>query len=464
MNINTSKDRARPQERTVFTKSDKPGLGWQPNAMPAMHPDTMVLHGAYRHDPATLATTVPIYLSNAYAFESIDHASDVFDLRREGRTYSRLMNPTTDIFEQRIAALEGGCAALATASGQAALMLSILNLAAVGDNIVSSTHLYGGTINLFSNTFQRLGIETRFVDPEDPEHFRKASDGRTRAWFAEALPNPRLTPFPVVEVGAIANEMGIPLIIDNTTTPLISRPLALGAHITLHSASKYICGHGTTIGGIIIDGGAFDWKAHAERFALITRPDASHGNINWLDVARDLPGPYGASPFLLKMRNTLMRDFGPCPSPFSSFLCLQGLETLPLRMPRHCSNAYDLAKYLKMHPKVIAVTYPSLGEGVHKRRAQQNMGDHGGPMLVFEIAGGIDAGRQFIERLRLVYHAANIGDARTLATHPASTTHASVSPEARLAAGVQDGTIRISVGLEYIEDIVSDIAQAFEGI
>jgi len=459
MNINTREDQVHFNERRILANNNKA----QPSSLAAMHPDTMVLHGGYRHDPATLATTVPIYLSNAYAFESIDHASDVFDLRREGRTYSRLMNPTTDIFEQRIAALEGGTAALATASGQAAITLAILNLAASGDNIVSSTHLYGGTINLLSNTFQRLGIETRFVDPGNPEHFRKASDERTRAWFAEALPNPRLTPFPILEVGAIANDMGIPLIVDNTMTPLISRPLALGAHITVHSTSKYICGHGTTIGGVIIDGGRFDWKAYAERFPLITRPDASHGNIDWLEAADHLTGPYGASPFLLKMRNTLMRDFGPCPSPFSSFLCIQGLETLTLRMPRHCSNAHNLAKYLKAHSRVLDVTYPSLDEGIHYQRALQNMGEYGGPMLVFEIAGGIDAGRRFIERLKLAYHVSNIGDARTLATHPASTTHASVSPEARLAAGVRDGTIRISVGLEYIDDIVEDIAQALEG-
>lgn len=428
-----------------------------------LHVETAVLHGSYRCDPTTLATTVPIYLSNAYAFESVDHASDVFDLRSEGRTYSRLMNPTTDIFEQRVASLEGGVAALATSSGQAAIMLAILNLAVAGDNIVSSAHLYGGTINLLSNTFQRLGIETRFVDPSDPEHFREASDERTRCWFAEALPNPKLSPFPIVEVGAIADQVGIPLIIDNTMTPLITRPLELGAHIVVHSTSKYICGHGTTIGGIVVDGGRFNWARFSDRFRLITRPDVSHGNIQWLDAARDLPGPYGASPFLLKMRNTLMRDFGPCPSPFASFLCIQGLETLPLRMPRHCSNARRVAEYLKAKPNVLDVTYPSLGGAVEQRRAQQNMGDSGGPMLVFEIDGGIDAGRRFIERLQLVYHVANIGDARTLATHPASTTHASVPQAARLASGVRDGTIRISVGLEHIDDILADIDQALEG-
>ncbi|WP_287281972.1 PLP-dependent transferase [Mesorhizobium sp.] len=303
---------------------------------------------------------------------------------------------------------------------------------------------------MLASTFQRLGIETRFVDPSDPERFREASDRRTRCWFGEALPNPKLSPFPIVEVGAIAQELGIPLIIDNTLTPLISRPLELGAHITVRSTSKYISGHGTTIGGITVDGGTFDWAAYSERFSLMSRPDISHGNILWLDAARNLPGPYGASPFLLKMRNTLMRDFGPCPSPFASFLCIQGLETLPLRMPRHCSNARQLAEFLMAHPGVLDVTYPTFGGIVERHRAEQNMGDHGGPMLVFEIAGGIEAGRRFIERLRLAYHVSNIGDARTLATHPASTTHASVPREARLAAGVCDGTIRISVGLVAI--------------
>ncbi|MFD1747314.1 O-acetylhomoserine aminocarboxypropyltransferase/cysteine synthase family protein [Rhizobium helianthi] len=427
-----------------------------------MRPETLVLHSAYRFDPATFSTTVPLYLSNAFAFESVEHASDVFDLRQEGRTYSRLMNPTTDIFERRIAALEGGKAALATSSGQAAIMLALLNLAQAGDNIVSSSHLYGGTINLLGTTFKRLGIETRFVDPQDPESFRAASDERTRAWFAEALPNPRLTPFPLVDVGALGKQAGIPLIIDNTMTPLISKPLALGANIVIHSTSKYICGHGTTIGGVIVDGGNFDWQAHGERFPLMVQPDKAHGGIQWAEAAGQLGGIYGASAYLLKMRNTLMRDFGPCPSPFSSFLFLQGLETLPLRMPRHCDNARQLAEFLQNHPRITRVTYPNLLKGADKERAQQNLGGLGGPMLVFELDGGIEAGRTFIERLKLLYHVANIGDARSLATHPASTTHASVSPEARIASGVSDGMVRISVGLEHIADIIADVTQALE--
>jgi O-acetylhomoserine (thiol)-lyase len=424
------------------------------------HPETVVLHHGFRHDPTSFATTVPIVLSNAYAFPTIGHASDVFDLRTPGRTYSRLMNPTTDIFEERCAAIEGGAAAVATASGQAAITLAILNLVQAGDNIVSSSHLYGGTINLLATTFKRLGIETRFVDPTDPEAFRQATDDKTRAYFGEALPNPMLKPFPIREVGAIGREFGIPLIVDNTLSPLICRPLDLGADIVVHSTSKYICGHGTTIGGIVIDSGRFDWAAHANRHPLMTEPDLAHGRIEWLDAAAKLGGTYGKSAYLLKMRNTLMRDFGPCPSPFASFLFLQGLETLPLRMPRHCENAAVLANFLKDHPMVADVTYPTLGDALMRSRARDNMGDHGGPLLQFEIKGGIEAGRRFMERLKLLYHVSNIGDARSLATHPASTTHASVAPEARLAAGVKDGTIRISVGLEHIDDIIADVAGA----
>lgn len=429
-------------------------------ALRLVHPETAVLHEGYRFDPSTLVTTVPIYLSNAYAFHSVEHASDVFDLRREGRTYSRLMNPTTDIFEQRLAALEGGAGCLATSSGQAAIMMAILNIAQAGDNIVSSSHLYGGTINLLSHTFKRLGIETRFVDPAEPENFYAATDDRTRCYFAEGLPNPKLSPFPTLAIGRIAKDIGLPLIIDNTMTPIISRPSKLGADIIVHSTSKYICGHGTVIGGAVIDCGTFDWSAHPERFPLMTAPDASHGNIRWLEATSKLTGPYSRSAYLLKMRNTLMRDFGPCPSPFSSFLLIQGIETLPLRMPRHCDNARQIADFLSGHPKIIDITYPTLGDAVSLQRAQENMGASGGPMLQFEISGGIDAGRRFIERLEMLYHVSNIGDARTLATHPASTTHASVDRDSRIAAGVKDGTIRISAGLEHIDDIIADLAQA----
>ncbi|WP_227270871.1 O-acetylhomoserine aminocarboxypropyltransferase/cysteine synthase family protein [Roseobacter weihaiensis] len=428
-----------------------------------LHPETTVLHAGYRHDPATLSTTVPLYLTNAYAFESVAHASDVFDLRTEGRTYSRLMNPTTDVLEQRLATLEGGAAAVATSSGQAAIMLALLNIAQAGDNVVSSTQLYGGTINLLSTTFARLGIETRFVDPSDPVAFAAATDSRTRAYFAEVLPNPMLVPFPLQDVGRIADEQGVPLIVDNTMSPLICKPLEHGAHVVVHSTSKYICGHGTTIGGVVIDGGLFDWSAQADRFPLMTEPDKSHGDIDWLEAASKLDGDYGQSAYLLKMRNTLMRDFGPCPSPFASFLMLQGLETLPLRMPRHCENAQALARHLAAHPRVSAISYPTFGTPKIRAQAARNMGPYGGPLMQFEVVDGIAGGSRFMERLKRIYHVSNIGDARTLATHPASTTHASIDADARRASGVNDGTIRISTGLEHIDDIIADIEQALAG-
>jgi O-acetylhomoserine (thiol)-lyase len=424
--------------------------------------ETIALHTGYRYDPTTLCTAVPIYHSNAYFFPTVEYASDVFDLRVEGRTYSRLMNPTCDVFEERIADFEGGAAALLTSSGQAALALSILNIAQAGDNIVSSTHLYGGTWNLFSATFRRLGIETRFVDPTDPEEFRHASDKKTRCFFAETLPNPMLIPFPIRQVGEIAHDIGLPLVLDNTLSPYISRPIDLGGDIIVHSVTKYICGHGTAIGGVIIDSGRFDWTAHLDRFPLINEPDDAHAGIRWMQAAQRIGGIYGRSPYLLKMRHALQRDFGACASPFSAFLFLQGLETLPLRMVRHCENASRVAKVLSDHPKVLGVTYPSLAAPAVRKQAEENMGRFGGPMVQFEIDGGVPAGKRFIESLRMFYHVSNVGDSRTLATHPASTTHASVPREARLAAGVKDGTIRLSVGLEHIDDILRDLEQALD--
>jgi O-acetylhomoserine (thiol)-lyase len=426
--------------------------------------ETRMLHSGFRCDPSTFATTVPICLSNAYAFESIERASDIFDLRRNGRTYSRLMNPTTDVFEERLASLEGGVAAIATSSGQAAIAMAILNIAVAGDNIVSSSHLYGGTINLLTTTFRRLGIETRFVEPGEVSALEAATDDKTRCYFAEALPNPRLTPFPIRAASNIAHRMGLPLIIDNTMSPYISCPLMLGADLVLHSTSKYICGHGTTIGGAIIDSGKFEWNKHKTRFSLMNEPDPAHGNIQWLEAADHLQTGYGRSPYLLKLRNTLMRDFGPSPSPFSSFLLLQGLETLPLRMERHCENAATLAQSLSRRSEVSNVTYPLLASGRDRAQAMENMGSYGGPLLQFELSGGLAAGRQFVEKLQLAYHVSNIGDARTLVTHPASTTHASVPAEARAAAGVRDGTIRVSAGIEHIEDILDDFDQALSHV
>ncbi|MEP5762912.1 MAG: O-acetylhomoserine aminocarboxypropyltransferase/cysteine synthase family protein [Litoreibacter sp.] len=424
--------------------------------------ETQALHAGYRFDETTMATAVPIYLTNAYSYHSVEHASDVFDLRDHGRTYSRLMNPTTDIFEQRVAALEGAVAAVATSSGQAAVLLALLNVAQAGDNIVSSNQLYGGTINLLSHTLNRLGIETRFVDPSNAKNFVDVSDDRTRCWFGEGLPNPKLTPLPISAIGQAANVHGILFVVDNTMTPLISNPISQGAHIVVHSTSKFICGHGTHIGGIVVDGGTFDWVDNAARYPLMTQPDESHGNIEWLKAAEKLGGQYGASSYLLKLRNTLMRDLGPCPSPFASFMFIQGIETLALRMPKHCENAEKVAKFLKSHRAVSSVNYPTLGSSTDKALAQENMGQYGGPMVSFEVEGGLAGGMSFIENLELAYHVSNIGDARTLATHPASTTHATVPKDARIAAGVTDGAIRLSVGIEAIDDIVADLEQALQ--
>lgn len=426
--------------------------------------DTLALHAGFRSDPATNATIPPVYLSNAYAFTSVEHAADVFDLREEGRTYSRLMNPTTDIFEQRVAAIEGGVSSVATSSGQAAIMLSILNIAQAGDNIVSSTDLYGGSINLLSKTFERLGIQTRFVDPSNPQNFADCTDAYTKCWFAEALPNPKLKAIPLRAIAEKSKDVGVPLIVDNTLTPLIARPFDLGASIIVHSTSKYICGHGTTIGGCVIDSGRFDWASHSDRFPLMVLPDESHGNIEWLKAANQLKGQYATSPYLLKLRNTLMRDFGPCPSPLSSHHLLLGLETLTLRMEKHCQNAHQVARFLSQHEMIEEVIYPSLGSENERRLSRDLMGPYGGPMVVFDLADGLSAGKRFIENLQLIHHVSNIGDARTLATHPASTTHASLPREARIAAGVFDGTIRLSVGIENISDIIDDLKQALENV
>jgi O-acetylhomoserine (thiol)-lyase len=424
--------------------------------------ETVCLHGAWRSDPTNKAIAVPIYQNAAYEFASPAHTADVFACRTDGNTYSRIMNPTTDILEQRIALLDGGAGALAVASGQAAITTAILNIAAVGDNIVSSTDLYGGTWQLFRTTLGRLGIETRFVDPADPDNFRRATDSRTRCYFGEMLPNPKLIPFPVEEVADIGAELGIPLLIDNTLGPSLCKPGAFGAAITIYSATKYICGHGTTIGGIIVDNGRFDWAAHADRYPTLAGPDPAHDHIVWTDAVRGLHTSLGASAFTLKARMTVVRDLGGCISPFNSFMLLQGLETLPLRIQRQSDNARELAEALVDHPAVEHVTYPSLMSGEPRERIKRYFGRYAGGMLQFELKGGYAAGARFISALRLIYHAVNIGDARTLAVHPASTTHAQVPRADRLAAGVSDGSIRLTVGLENVADLLGDIHQALD--
>ena len=418
--------------------------------------ETIVLHAGYRKDPATNAVAVPIYQTTSYQFDSAEHAESLFALKEMGNIYTRVMNPTCDVLEQRIAALEGGVAALAVSSGQAASAMAIQNIAQAGDNVVSSTDLYGGTWNLFANTFKTMGIEVRFVDPTDPQAFRRASDDKTRAYYAETLPNPKLQAFPIAEVAAIGEELGIPLIVDNTAAPIICRPFDHGAHIVVYSTTKYIGGHGTSIGGIIVDSGRFDWERHAARFPLLNQPDPSYHGTVWTEAVK----PLGPIAYILKARVTLQRDLGYAVSPFNAFQFIQGLETLPLRMREHCRNAAAVADYLAEHPAVERVIYPGQFEGEQWRRADTYLNGGLGGLVGFEIAGGQEAGRRFIDALQLFYHVANIGDARSLAIHPATTTHSQLSPADRLATGVTDGYLRLSVGIEHIDDILFDLDQA----
>lgn len=421
------------------------------------NPETLALHAGYRSDPATGSVAVPIYQTTSYEFRDSNHAANLFALKELGNIYSRIMNPTCDVLEQRISALEGGVAALSLSSGQTASTFSILNLAQAGDNIVSSTDLYGGTWNLFANTLKQFGVEVRFVDPSDPQNFRLATDEKTRCYYAETLPNPKLNVFPIKEVSDIGRELGVPLIVDNTAAPVICKPLEHGAAIVMYSTTKYIGGHGTSVGGIIVDGGNFDWEAHKERFPLLSEPDPSYHGAVWIEAAKGLGAPIA---YILRARVTLLRDIGGAMSPFNAYNFIQGIETLPLRIERHCYNAEKVAEFLKNHSKVTSVTHPSLQDGEARRRADSYLSGGYGALVGFELEGGESAGRKFIDNLQLLYHVANIGDARSLAIHPASTTHQQLSSEEQLASGVTPGYVRLSIGIEHIDDIIADIEQA----
>jgi O-acetylhomoserine (thiol)-lyase len=422
------------------------------------NPETLVLHAGYRADPATGAVAVPIYQTTAYQFQSTEHASNLFALKELGNIYSRIMNPTNDVLEQRVTALEGGAAALAVGSGQAASAMAVQNLARVGDNIVSSTDLYGGTWNLFANTLKDQGIEVRFVDPADPEAFRRATDGKTRAYYAETLPNPKLQVFPIAEVAAIGREFGIPLIMDNTAAPLLCRPFDHGAAVIVYSTTKYIGGHGTSIGGLIVDSGAFPWEDFPERQPALNSPDPSYHGAVWVEAVK----PIGPVAYIIKARTTLLRDLGAAFSPFNAFQVIQGLETLPLRMREHCRNAQAVADFLGSHPAVATVIHPSRQTGEAKRRSDTYLSGGLGGLVGFELKAGRDAGRKFIDSLQMFYHVANIGDSRSLAIHPASTTHSQLSAEDQLSTGVSDGYVRLSVGIEHIDDIIADLEQALK--
>ena len=421
--------------------------------------ETLALHGgAYRADPVSGAVAVPIYQTTSYQFQDTGHASRLFALEEIGNIYTRVQNPTWDALETRIAALEGGAAALAVSSGQAASAYSVLNLAQAGDNIVSSTDLYGGTWTLFSQTLKQFGIETRFVDPSDPEAFRRATDDKTRAYYAEILPNPKLDVFPIREVADIGRSLGVPLIADNTATPLIARPFEHGAAVVVYSATKYIGGHGTSIGGLIVDGGNFPWDEHAKRFPLLTR--AGRG-LSRRDLDRS--GQTARADRLCpRARVKLLRDIGAALSPFNAFQLIQGLETLPLRLRQHNENAIAVANFLKRRADVSHVIFPGLQTGEPRRRADAYLKGGYGGLVGFELKGGVEAGRKFIDSLKLLYHVANIGDARSLAIHPASTTHQQLTPDEQLAAGVTPGYVRLSVGIEHPDDILEDLAQALD--
>src|SRR5262245_37984079 len=422
------------------------------------HPETIVLHAGYRRDNTTHAVAVPIYQTTSYQFDDSQDAADLFALKKFGNIYTRIMNPTTDVLEQRLAALEGGVGALALSSGQAATAFSIQNIARAGDNIVSSTDLYGGTWNLFANTMKEMGIEVRFVDPEDPEAFARATDDKTRAYYAETLPNPKLKVFPIKEVADIGRKLGVPLIMDNTSCPVLCRPFEHGAAIIVYSTTKYIGGHGTSIGGALVDGGNFDWEKHAERFPGLNQPDPSYHGAVWTQAVK----PLGPVAYIIKASVTLLRDLGAAMSPFNAFQFIQGLETLPLRMREHCRNAQAVAEFLNGHPSVTRVIHPGFMDGEDKRRNQAYLKGGFGGLVGFEIKGGAEAGRRFIDSLELFYHVANIGDARSLAIHPASTTHSQLNPEEQLKTGVTDNYVRLSVGLEHIDDILGDLRQALD--
>ena len=417
------------------------------------HPETLALHAGWRADPTTGAVAVPIYQTTSYQFRDTAHAENLFALKELGNIYTRIMNPTNDVLEKRIAALEGGVGALALSSGQAASAFALQNLARAGDNVVSSTDLYGGTWNLFANTLKDQGIEVRFVDPIDPHNFRRATDERTRAYYAESLPNPKLTVFPVAEVAEIGRALGIPLIVDNTASPILLRPFDHGAAIIVYSTTKYIGGHGNSIGGLLVDSGTFDWAAYPQRQPALNTPDPSYHGAVWTEAVK----PLGPIAYIIKARVTLLRDLGSALSPFNAFLTLQGLETLALRIAKHSENAQHVVEFLKKRPEVVRVIHPSVQTGVHRERANRYLKGGLGGLVGFELAGGKEAGRRFIDALELFYHVANIGDARSLAIHPATTTHSQLNPHELDATGVTDGYVRLSVGIEHIDDFIADI-------
>lgn len=417
--------------------------------------DTLQVHGGQKPDSSTGSRAVPIYQTTSYVFNNTDHAANLFALKEFGNIYTRMMNPTTDVFEQRIAALEGGVGALATASGSAAITYAILNIAGAGDEIVSASTLYGGTYNLFSSTLPRLGIHTVFVNPDNPENFRKAITDKTKAVYIESIGNPGINLIDVEAVAAIAHEAGVPLIVDNTFgTPYLFRPIEFGADIVVHSATKFIGGHGTSIGGILVDSGKFDW-VQSGRFPWLTEPDPSYNGIKYAET-------FGLAAYIIKARVQLLRDTGACISPFNAFLLLQGLETLSLRLERHISNTKKITAFLQNHPAVSWVNYPSLPSSKYYELAQKYFPKGSGSIFTFGIQGGTEVGKKFIEHLEIFSLLANVADAKSLVIHPASTTHAQLTEKEQRAAGVTPDMIRLSIGLEDADDLIYDLDQALQ--
>ncbi|RPJ58212.1 MAG: O-acetylhomoserine aminocarboxypropyltransferase/cysteine synthase [Acidobacteria bacterium] len=422
-------------------------------------PSTLALHGGQVPDPATNARAVPIYQTSSYVFNSAEHAASLFALQEFGNIYTRIMNPTTDVLEKRLAALDGGVGALAVASGQSAITLAILNITQAGQNIVSTSYLYGGTYNLFHYTLPKLGIQVRFVDSTDPRKFEPAIDEKTRLLYTESIGNPKNNVDDFEAIGEIAHRHHIPFVIDNTVSPFIFRPLDHGADMVVYSLTKFIGGHGTSIGGAIVDSGRFDWSSG--NFPEFTSPDPSyHGLVFWEPFGLHDKAVIKGAAYILKARVQLLRDLGPCLSPFNSFLFLQGLETLPLRMEKHCRNAMQVAEWLSKRKNVCWVNYPLLANHQDFARAKRYLAAGAGAIIGFGIEGGFEAGKKVINQVKLFSHLANIGDAKSLIIHPASTTHQQLSSEERLSTGVTDDFIRLSVGTEDIQDIIADLDQA----
>jgi O-acetylhomoserine (thiol)-lyase len=418
--------------------------------------ETLALHGGQEADPTTGARAVPIYQTTSYQFRDTDHAAALFALKEFGNIYTRLMNPTTDVLEKRMSLLEGGVGALAVASGQAAETLALLNIAQAGDEIVSADNLYGGTYNLFHYTFPKLGIKVKFVKSNNLDAIEQAITPKTKAIYAESIGNPKLDVADLEGISQVAHRNKIPFVLDNTVSPYIMRPFDFGVDIIVYSSTKFIGGHGTSLGGLIVDSGKFDWTKG--NFPLITDPDPSYHGLEFVEALK----PLGNIAYIIKARVTLLRDLGPAMSPFNAFLFLQGIETLHLRMPRHSENALAVARYLEGHPLVSWVNYPGLASSPEKTRAGKYLSQGAGAILGFGIKGGAEAGKKFINSLELVSHLANVGDAKTLAIHPATTTHQQLSAEEQLATGVTPDFIRLSVGIEHVDDIIADIGQALE--